>query len=379
MILGKVDSWDEFMDRVVEHKVIRGNKKITRVLYQFKDCTFNTTASVSLSNHCKDDSKFGNYEIELDFYNCTFNKMVNVVGVINGTVNFNHCTYKDKFHISECTFEKKVQLSNCTFKEIYFDHSKFIENVEFWANTFTKKTIFFKTAFLSNVEFANVVFEQNVLFTYTRCSKYFVFQRTVFRQGLDLSLILIDGTLSIFNIHLKDFATYKGDNYNKAIMSDGEIPLVNKRETFRIIKRNFERRQNMADSLPFKALEKVALREEIKIKDKFWDRRLLWLNSVSNNFGLSYGQAILFIFIVALISFILSRLFISDYQYFSISWESANEFWSSFFQFLNPTHKPFYLGDNLSYNAGYFIFDYLGRIFIGYGIYQFIQAFRKYR
>ncbi|MFL0096033.1 hypothetical protein [Tenacibaculum maritimum] len=55
---------------------------------------------------------------------------------------------------------------------------------------------------------------------------------------------------------------------------------------------------------------------------------------------------------------------------------------SHFLNFLNPTHKFNYLGDDFSkytLSPSFYIWDFVGRIFVGYGIYQTIQAFRKYR
>lgn len=55
-------------------------------------------------------------------------------------------------------------------------------------------------------------------------------------------------------------------------------------------------------------------------------------------------------------------------------------------QSILPTHSFNYLtdGDNEDMvkhelEKGYYAIDFLGRIFVGYGIYQTIQAFRKYK
>jgi hypothetical protein len=49
-----------------------------------------------------------------------------------------------------------------------------------------------------------------------------------------------------------------------------------------------------------------------------------------------------------------------------------------FLEFLNPTHKFDYIQED-GLTTRFYLFDFIGRIFVGYGIYQFIQAFRKYK
>lgn len=50
-----------------------------------------------------------------------------------------------------------------------------------------------------------------------------------------------------------------------------------------------------------------------------------------------------------------------------------------FWQFLIPTHKFDYLGVKQTDSPLFYVFDFFGRIAVGYGIYQFIQAFRKFK
>jgi len=49
-----------------------------------------------------------------------------------------------------------------------------------------------------------------------------------------------------------------------------------------------------------------------------------------------------------------------------------------FFQYFNPAHNIRFIDENLKINGWTVFVDYLGRLFVAYGIYQFIAAFRKH-
>ena len=55
------------------------------------------------------------------------------------------------------------------------------------------------------------------------------------------------------------------------------------------------------------------------------------------------------------------------------------DFAGYYFTFLDPTHKIDFLKDKGVTLSGWSsLVDFLGRIVVGYGIYQFISAFRKH-
>ena len=100
----------------------------------------------------------------------------------------------------------------------------------------------------------------------------------------------------------------------------------------------------------------------------------------SSIYGTSYLRAFLFTILIGLLFFNLS-LISTDLFAFSfnpIEWEIA-EGAKYFVQFLIPTHKFDYLGNKVDTGTAFYILDFVGRLLVGYGIYQFIQAFRKYK
>lgn len=99
------------------------------------------------------------------------------------------------------------------------------------------------------------------------------------------------------------------------------------------------------------------------------------LNRISNSHGQSWSRALLFTLEAGVIFYILfllsiGRIFLPT----PIDWVLAGQY----FQFLDPTHKIDTFVKNDGLNLGSYAADYIGRVFIGYGIFQFISAFRKH-
>lgn len=215
-----------------------------------------------------------------------------------------------------------------------------------------------------------------------------IFRGATFKQGLDLSTAIINGTLNLFDFQLKDYPSknekYNEDVYEEMISEEGHIPEKNKRETFRIIKKQFESQNNHILALDYAALE---LRSYTNVlRSKFFSKEnqnqnlfILLLNSVSNKNGKSWLRGVGFTFIVALLFFYFTIISTSNYQIgWNWSWNNLSNVGKFFFEFLTPTHKVDFLDSEGSSLWTYF-FDFWGRVFVTYGIYQTVQAFRKYR
>ncbi len=76
--------------------------------------------------------------------------------------------------------------------------------------------------------------------------------------------------------------------------------------------------------------------------------------------------------------FYCSLLTIKGFDYTNFDWEVCKSYFSYYFDFMNPTHKIDYL-DAKSPGAWSYLWDFCGRVFVSYGIYQTVQAFRKYK
>jgi hypothetical protein len=115
------------------------------------------------------------------------------------------------------------------------------------------------------------------------------------------------------------------------------------------------------------------------------------LNRFSNNHGISWSRAILFICVMAFFFFCgsiwsmrytldLHLFFTTRGWHFLTDWEMVTSNFEKLPGFFLPTHSFDYLSRDIAYKpaAIHYFWDILGRIFIGYGIYQLIAAFRRH-
>lgn len=112
------------------------------------------------------------------------------------------------------------------------------------------------------------------------------------------------------------------------------------------------------------------------------DNIILFFNKYSNDFGTNWVNGVVFTFLCSVITFILMAIF-SNLN-FCFSYECLSNFVNSIIKIVNLVDtKPFENKDNVyslfsKMNTPTYIALFIGRIFIGYGYYQTIQAFRKY-
>lgn len=349
-----------------------------------------------------------------EFENTEFTIVINLKKA--DSIHFKNCLFKEKVifpkninrdsSLENSIFEKEVEFSNSTFKEnvrfygtcfkgkTYFNNTKFIKLADFWNARFDQNVIFYKTDFLGTTVFSSSIFNENVLFTYSLIEKLIIFRGTEFKKGIDLSLAIISGELNFFDIKLdinKFVDVNDTDNvteFKKNVSETGVITRKNKRETFRIIKNHLNEKQNSIDALEFakfemqsytKQLEQNVYREN-KTKE-FLNLILLYLNAFSSKHGTSWGRGVLFTFIIGFFFFYISLLSTDVYTFSFrnfIYWEDFIKCTKYFFTFLLPTHSIEYL-DTERPNMFFYLWDFLGRIFVSYGIYQTIQAFRKFK
>lgn len=327
------------------------------------------------------------------FDNCRFDENVIVVGNFEKKVTFKNNCLINGLNFDEATFNSNIRFYECTFTNTCsFDNTKFIDLIDFWHSTFKIPVSFYKTDFLSTTVFSACTFEENVLFTYSLFKDKVIFRGTTFVKGLDISLALNSGEYNFFNISLNNYVSKKHSkeaDYNEMI-SNCIIPTINKKETFRIIKQHFESNGDDLEYVKYLKLEKkpifeIVTQNLVKTKPKkFWnyphhifDIISLGLNRISNNHRNSYLLGILFTIGIGLAFFSLSVISLPDYQFEwnPFKWD-MDEFWKNYLTFMNPTHDADLFDDFRPTGWTYF-WQTLGRIFVGYGIYQTVQAFRK--
>lgn len=158
------------------------------------------------------------------------------------------------------------------------------------------------------------------------------------------------------------------------------------RETFRIIKQQLLKSNNRIDALGFYAKEMDEYKKELyssKIKGLIGDKVILLLSQLSNRHGLSWWRGVKFTVLVGLVFYIL-YLFTLEEKFFQFGWSSLNDFWKISIKNIGFYCQFIFIGHSFDFSdlfkasgLSYFV-DFVSRIFIGFGYYQTIQAFRKF-
>ena len=347
--------------------------------------------------------------LEIEFLNCKFeitlwmNKSKNKTIFENANFIFSRCSFQNLV-LADFNYKGKFQFNFCCFeKKQYFHHATFKNDIEFFNCEFNNVVIFYKVQFEKNINLTSSTFHENLLFSYSKFLGLGIFNRVIFKKGLDLSLTSINNNLTFFETKINNYHSEKIDiheerhfetgnsrkRYDISVTGSGNIPTLNKRETFRIIKHQLEKEGNNIDAFKYNSLEKQAYQQQLKEQGQKWfnsqDALMFAFNSLSNNHKISWFKGVVFTFCAAILFYSLSIFssgkFILSLENFS---ETFNNNLKAIVVFLNPVHNPNYITDifnikSSELNGWYYALDFVGRIFIGYGIYQTIQAFRKFR
>lgn len=317
--------------------------------------------------------------------------------------DFNWCTFSESVDFSETVFEKMFW--SCSFdNEVSFASVKFKQAVDFWGKGFLKAANFKAAVFEQGVSFADSIFYEEFFFHNTRilkggisfedvefkkkvnawnitCKGDFDFQWANFRDKVNLSQLTVSGGNANFHgtnfeenayfyeSHIKELDLSKSVIDKGVYFLDANIKKAN-RETYRIIKHEFIKQNNRVEALNYHSKEMYAfLGERLTLKNA-WNKILLTLNLISNGFGLWWWLGLIFIMFTGFLF----------YSWLINNWNILSENWRvGYLQFILPTHSIndlFPKGYNI--RSCHYTIDILGRVFIGFGIYQTIQAFRKY-
>lgn len=159
--------------------------------------------------------------------------------------------------------------------------------------------------------------------------------------------------------------------------------LVEDISTYRQFKSALNLQHDYFGVLYFRSMEFNAYLRNITFKDEPWEWLLLTANKISNNHGLSWSRGFRFTFIVTIITFLIYLITLPNYPYefgwtsFPILINAVSDFIKYLCQFFVITHSFNFLEIAKPSGLSYFV-DLLSRIVISYGIYQTVQAFRKY-
>lgn len=145
-------------------------------------------------------------------------------------------------------------------------------------------------------------------------------------------------------------------------------------ETFLQLKKSLENSGNYYEAQKLSSISKESLRKIYKLSK--WDKFILWTNAKSNNHGLSIKRPLLGLFGFSFLFYILYLLSIGRIFNFNheIDWTLVGHY----FSFMDLTHRKDFLVSKEEYTFWTLSIDFANKLIVGFFLYQFIAAFRKY-
>ena len=300
------------------------------------------------------------------FYQSWINK--NEIGLIN----IDNTKFESNFDLYNNTISKKCFIQRCQFNKIDIKRTFFDLGIEFNDSSFQDKALFESPSNLirSELSFLNVNFGSQVSFEKT--SMFFLkFESVFFKEIVSFQKLECD-YLELNKTHFD-----KVGFFNDLLIKSPEKCSLS---TIRTIKNQLNKTENKIDYLKFNAIEMNLL-----IKDKNTSKSdlvLLILNKNSSDYGTNWAKGIWFTLKNSLFFFIV-LLFVNNFlkSDYPLCINTKNDF-ADFGFTLNYFLKfVFNLGLNdteIQSNGWLYLIFIFAKILIGYGIYQTIQAFRKY-
>lgn len=307
---------------------------------------------------------------------------------INREVSFINTVFHEGANFSESTFEKNVRFHNAEFFEkVQFYNTTFQSLVDFYFAIFRKDQQFHLTDFNDITIFSNTTFYGAIQFIHNKVTSltYISFESAKFYKAIDLSRSNFLCKLKFWGVEfcrwnlteISNNVLYQFDNMDMENSQNNITTLKKIRESMRIIKQSFRTEDNTIEALYFQKLELYCYKYEMALSKKKSELILLKLNSISNCHGTSWIRGFWFTILITLFFYMLFIVSISAKLQFDFSWNGFGLFLKYYIQLLNITNWNYYPFEANTEPWGDLLL-YTSRIFISYGYYQTIQAFRKY-
>lgn len=219
-----------------------------------------------------------------------------------------------------------------------------------------KGKIEFHKSNLDRTWFDNINFSEYKVVSFHRTK----FAKTIFSScNFPENSTSFETFTALENIH---YPEKKSDNYYK-----------DQYEIFLQLKLSLENTGNFYEAQKLRAISNDALKKINSISS--WDKFILWINSTSNNHGLSIDRPLYYLFSFSICFYLLylssiGRLFNSNTIDLNLI--------GYYFSFIDLTHRNDFLVGKDEFNGWPLAIDFINKLFVGFFIYQFIAAFRKY-
>lgn len=367
--------------------------------------------NIEISDNRFEISRSNINNFEFKFNSIDYDLFLTDLKVTNRTnFNWNRFINDSRLFMMNCNLLNRTEINENEFSDLYILNSEFQNKLYFKGNQLNNdnspihfvKCIFgqveFRKSVMShNTQFEHCTFQELTSFEYIRRQENSIvnihncrFLKTCYFDYAELYLLDIKNTI------FADFTSFQNTIFNHislnssvfektALFDDIKLTNISKchKKTLRIIKQQLQKAENRIDYNRFRSYELSAYFRELKWnwndgKDKF----ILGATWLVTGFDHSWRRALGFTLLAGLLLYSLFYLSENYYQSFSIyEWQSFVSGYFRFFlvtDFYNPlvTDSRTYI-DNTN-TIGWLLFIF-GKIVIAFGIYEMIQAFRKFK
>jgi hypothetical protein len=382
------------------------------------------------------DSNDTDIKGNISIYNCTINETIDcsnlhisqgqfTLSLHNSEDTDFTSSFKDTtFSVSNFSGYLGTESSFKNFKNLntsLFDDCR-LKEISFKDADFGNNTFFINSIFYSNTSFENCKNLDTTELVFRAClfkglphfneSKFnhFVLHHVIFENKVSFGRLEIN-TIDFYQTSFNNGAYFDELQINKIldfeyINSLNLMAATKWRRTLRVIKQELQKAENKIDYSRFRAYEYIAYKQEltqeitelklqIKLKDRLLaknrkyatskrDLIILKLSEQVSDYGTDWKRALKFTLLFGFIFYIPFFIF----ENWSHSWDCSR--WQVFpigflrffilTDFYNPLGdgKTYIENDSLNHVFSWFIFI-LGKIVIAFGIYEMIQAFRKFK
>ncbi|TRW22539.1 hypothetical protein FMM05_16800 [Flavobacterium zepuense] len=328
---------------------------------------------------------------EFNFHNNTLGSSNNDDGfkkVSFRQSNIHNVLFQDNKFLCETTFFQSKfkydseKLKSKRFKSTTFYNNHF-EKTEFSSAMFNRICVFHRCNFNGTISFRNLRNDCETSLKIYYCN---------FNEDADFERLQIS-FLDIFVTTFADICSFQSAklsviNLDKTIFEKAaffdeiKIDSLNfcNRKSIRTIKQQLQKTENKIDYNRFRAYELSAYYQELGWgwKRGFKDKFILGATKLSTGFDHSWRRALIFTVLSGVFWF--SVLYFIEF-YVALNLNNDNQsFTSGLFRFFLVTdfYSPFMERQYLNNGFSWIVF-FLGKIFIAFGIYEMIQAFRKFK
>ena len=346
----------------------------------FEDVTVDT--KMVIRDTSINDIKFKNLNGIVELTNIRDNKSISLVNLLN-RFSIANCTL-NKFSIDNLKAKKaKIELTNCDFETsstinlINLNNT----NIEIFQCLFLQTYTFqLYRGFNSQVILNQCNFNKNLKVVDSKNYKVtikLIIKDTVFRELVTFERTQPENLVIINTLFQNGVSIPISDNYSKNIHSS----------VWCVLKNQAIQSNDRIKALEFRKLEMDAYTRELFSKPKkYQEKTILILNKISNNHGLSWTRGLGFTLGIVFFFYFLYHLAENNFHisFNNISFTNVKEFVINALQFLWIPEGIKDLPDKLLLSKSWYSFltmilsFYLGKIFIAFGIYQTVAAFRKH-